>query len=487
MMPLQAGRGHPKRSNYILRPLLAIFFIFASSSRLNAQAHHYEPVAGRMVGIWNMDWSVEYLRVLRQEYGFSGVFIFPTQAYYETAIAAGFPPTSIMAALPGDEYESFVTSYQAGFYYIDEPAEHDCYGHPSGYQLISPQDLAARTDYIHYYRPGSRFVISGYKRCSHNLLAGTNADVFMCSSYHHWSSTGLPVCHVNMGYADEWEPPWISGSDDQRDDWTDFRNELGTRFAMTWVNGGGDEYDQLFGHAANLGLEGVWVYNDAPPGPDRLEEICAAAASHGWLTRVETPPLPVQITSLSGLDLGDRRVQLKWETASELNAYGFVVERRVAEGEPFGKLEGSFVPAHGTSGDTHTYAFVDFCAMPPRCWYRLRMEDLDGFFEHSEEIAVDINEGPPPAGLTGEGVLLANYPNPFNPVTTVRFRLPQPGRVRMGVYDVLGAEVATLAEGTFEAGPYEVLWDARNMPSGVYLCRLFARSGITELRLVLLR
>jgi len=481
------GPGSPKREYCVLSSFLVLLTIFTTPSQLTAQTYHYEAIPGRLVGILPQDWSVENLTRLRLEYGFSGVYIHATQDLYEAAITAGFPPASIMAGLWGDEYESFVTSIHAGFYYIDEPAEHDCYGQPSGTRFYSPEELAARTHYIHYYRPGSRMVISGYKRCSHNLLAATNADVFMFSSYQHWSSTGLPVCHVNMGYADEWEAPWISGGSDQRSDWTDFREELGGRFAMSWIHGGGDEYDQLFGHATNLGLEGVWIYNGSPPGPARLEEICTAAAKYGWMRRVEGPPLPVQLSAFAGTQQGDAKVRLQWETASEVNAYGFIIERREKEGTPFAALDGGFVPAHGTTVEPHSYEFVDRTVAPGRHWYRLRMVDLDGSYDYSEEIAIDLSGNPDPPALAEKWILLESYPNPFNPSTTVRVQLTQSTEVRLGVYSILGEEVARLLDRTLEAGQHEVVWDAGRASSGVYFCRLFTPGGISELRVVLLR
>lgn len=69
-------------------------------------------------------------------------------------------------------------------------------------------------------------------------------------------------------------------------------------------------------------------------------------------------------------------------------------------------------------------------------------------------------------------VLAQNYPNPFNPVTTIQFELPATTHVRLAVYDVLGREVAVLAEGPRAAGANTVTFDAANLPSGTYLYRL---------------
>ncbi len=70
--------------------------------------------------------------------------------------------------------------------------------------------------------------------------------------------------------------------------------------------------------------------------------------------------------------------------------------------------------------------------------------------------------------------LLQNFPNPFNPTTTIRFALPLSETVRLKVFDVLGREIAQLAEGLFEAGIHEVRFDARQLSSGIYFYSLEA-------------
>ena len=72
--------------------------------------------------------------------------------------------------------------------------------------------------------------------------------------------------------------------------------------------------------------------------------------------------------------------------------------------------------------------------------------------------------------------LEGNYPNPFNPQTTIRYVLPQATEVRLAVYDALGREVAVLAEGTRSAGTHEIVFQAGDLPSGAYFYRLEAKS-----------
>ncbi len=73
-----------------------------------------------------------------------------------------------------------------------------------------------------------------------------------------------------------------------------------------------------------------------------------------------------------------------------------------------------------------------------------------------------------------------NYPNPFNPHTTIPFVLPEAGRARLSVYDMLGKEVAVLVEGRLEKGKHEFRWNAADTPSGVFTYVL--RTSTTTLR-----
>ena len=86
-----------------------------------------------------------------------------------------------------------------------------------------------------------------------------------------------------------------------------------------------------------------------------------------------------------------------------------------------------------------------------------------GTVEHAVRLAVEA-----PEAL----VLARNYPNPFNPATTIGFQLPAPGHARLYVYDLLGREVARLVDGERAAGHHEVVWNADRFASGLYVYRL---------------
>ena len=78
-----------------------------------------------------------------------------------------------------------------------------------------------------------------------------------------------------------------------------------------------------------------------------------------------------------------------------------------------------------------------------------------------------------------------NYPNPFNPTTHFRFSLPEKGFASLTVYDVLGKEIAMVANHEFSAGTYDVPWNASGLPSGVYFYRLQTKNFSETKKLVL--
>ena len=86
----------------------------------------------------------------------------------------------------------------------------------------------------------------------------------------------------------------------------------------------------------------------------------------------------------------------------------------------------------------------------------------------SNPTAVDRRENKMP----GQFTLEQNYPNPFNPVTRIVYELPAAGRVHLAVYDLLGREVARLADGEMAAGIHSAVVDARSWSSGIYYYRL---------------
>jgi hypothetical protein len=94
---------------------------------------------------------------------------------------------------------------------------------------------------------------------------------------------------------------------------------------------------------------------------------------------------------------------------------------------------------------------------------------------------------PGPAPVPQVYALAQNFPNPFNPSTTIGFDVPLAGWISLRVHDLLGREMATLAEGLHQPGHHTRTWNAQSMASGVYFCRLQWEGGSATRRMVLMR
>jgi hypothetical protein len=88
--------------------------------------------------------------------------------------------------------------------------------------------------------------------------------------------------------------------------------------------------------------------------------------------------------------------------------------------------------------------------------------------------------------------LLSNYPNPFNPGTTISFTILSPAAVRLDIFNINGAHIRSLIDKRYPAGAYNTYWDGkddqgRDAPSGIYFCRFINRDQSHQLKLVLVR
>jgi hypothetical protein len=89
--------------------------------------------------------------------------------------------------------------------------------------------------------------------------------------------------------------------------------------------------------------------------------------------------------------------------------------------------------------------------------------------------------------LPDEFILHQNHPNPFNPSTKISFTIPQKTNIRLEVFNILGREVATLAEGEFPAGSHEIEWQADNFPSGIYFYKMTAGKASFTRKMLLIK
>lgn len=196
----------------------------------------------------------------------------------------------------------------------------------------------------------------------------------------------------------------------------------------------------------------------------------------GTWTDENTSPLPVELTTFSANVENSNEVNLTWQTATELNNYGFDIERKIAGNNSAWEKIG-FVAGQVQSNTTENYNFTDKNTDFTKAYYRLKQIDTQGSFKYSNEVEVDIT----PKSFT----LYQNYPNPFNPSTTIKFSVPYKSHVNITIYDVTGKEISSLVNEEKSAGTYSVNFNARNLSSGMYLYRI-ACGNFTQVKKMLL-
>lgn len=187
-----------------------------------------------------------------------------------------------------------------------------------------------------------------------------------------------------------------------------------------------------------------------------------------FVTTAESPEdignvtLPVEMTTFAATARTNaiaEEVVLEWRTAGESNNFGFEVQRS-QDGKNFNKI--GFVPGSGSSNIDNHYSFIDMDVTIARYYYRLKQLDSDGTFTYSEIKEVIVN-------APDRFELSQNFPNPFNPVTEIVFRVRQEVSVVLKVYDILGREVKTLINEKMNAGSHRISFDGKDLPSGMYL------------------
>ncbi len=204
-----------------------------------------------------------------------------------------------------------------------------------------------------------------------------------------------------------------------------------------------------------------------------------------WLIKTENI-IPVEMLSFTSEVTGND-VKLFWSTATETNNSGFEIQKQVANRQSaVSKWESiGFVPGFGTTTEVHHYSFVDESLQSGNYQYRLKQVDFDGSFTYSDIIEVEVLS---PNVFSLE----QNYPNPYNPSTTIRYEIPEQSFVTIKVYDVLGNEIATLVNEEKPAGSYEVEFniysdEGQNLVSGVYFYKLQVGNFIQTKKMVLLK
>jgi len=180
--------------------------------------------------------------------------------------------------------------------------------------------------------------------------------------------------------------------------------------------------------------------------------------------------LPVQLSCFNASVINNE-VHLNWETATEINNYGFDIERTVVC-NGYGVLNDwqkiGFVKGNGNSSSPKFYSFEDKPFGGKEFKYRLKQIDFDGKFEYSNVVFVSLDSS------ISNFELCQNYPNPFNPKTKIIYTIPRGTNVKITVYDMIGREITTLIDKYHERGTYQVEFNGSTLCSGMYCYKLNA-------------
>lgn len=182
-------------------------------------------------------------------------------------------------------------------------------------------------------------------------------------------------------------------------------------------------------------------------------------------------PLPVLFTSFEAI-ASAHRVEVRWQLWSDESLESYTLYRGDAgAGQPIAIATG---PAEAAG------AYVDASVEPGHAYrYEMLVRSAGGDEFRSPVATADV-----PAIATS---LEQNFPNPFNPRTTIAFNLADEGDVVLDVYDVTGKRVASLVDGVKNAGRHTIAFDAAKLSSGVYFYRLTTGNIVAERKMVLLK
>ena len=264
--------------------------------------------------------------------------------------------------------------------------------------------------------------------------------------------------------------------------------------ALNWASGSQNEVLSVTFSTTGTGPALVSLQNP----PAEVNGDWYFEAEYADLTDTGTPfyasttevSLPVTLTSFTGrVAQSGSGVLLEWATASEVNNYGYTVQRKLEQEGTFVDLADAFVAGNGTTIEAQEYSFMDNTVPGAGKYeYRLKQQDLNGAVQYSQAVLVNVSLTAVAEAAPREFQLMQNYPNPFNPTTMVKFSVPATGQASMKVYNMVGQEVVTLFDGVAEAGRYyAVPFNAADLASGVYFYRLVTEKKTDVRRMMLVK
>ncbi|MGR6087650.1 MAG: hypothetical protein ACU4F9_05725 [Arcticibacter sp.] len=221
------------------------------------------------------------------------------------------------------------------------------------------------------------------------------------------------------------------------------------------------------------GLEGTCVF----PGPITAIQrngMTTLGTNTGFSVAQSLSPLPVSLLDFRATP-AENKILINWSTASETNNAGFHLEKSV-QGDSFGQI--GWIPGHGNTNTQHDYLLEDWEVEKNKTYYyRLNQMDFDGTSSYSDVVS---------ARLSGQGVQVSAWPNPFNSSTNLIINLQQDAFVEAWVINAIGQEVAELTRQELTKGSHPFNFDlqANNCKPGVYTVMVKVGEEMFRLRIV---
>lgn len=222
---------------------------------------------------------------------------------------------------------------------------------------------------------------------------------------------------------------------------------------------------------------GVWMNVPSGALTYYFEQGVTATQNYSPVQEIQNLQYPVELTSFTAAQQGEG-IALNWVTAKEVNNHGFHIQRRGIEDAVDAWTNIGFVEGTGTTTTERHYLYVDI-SMPSdgTYQYRLKQQDFDGTVTYSPVATVDYQLRP------FEFALRQNYPNPLSLSagngTMIAYDVAESSHIRLTVTNMLGQQVATLIDGSRDAGSYSARWNPAGIAAGTYIVTLTAESALS--------
>ncbi|MCK4813934.1 MAG: T9SS type A sorting domain-containing protein [Candidatus Marinimicrobia bacterium] len=203
--------------------------------------------------------------------------------------------------------------------------------------------------------------------------------------------------------------------------------------------------------------------------------ILPAEIPKNHLADFNIPSFPYAVEFL-GLELYQegQSLILQWSTASETQNMGFILERKTDSLGVWNPLNdyinNNNLRGQGTVSTLTEYTYIDSLVdVGFTYYYRISGIDVANNIGVLDSVSLLVTS----TGIVNalpDNFTLHVYPNPFNPRTAINWQLSAYGYIELNIYNIQGLLIEQLFEGWENTGNYDLIWDASEMPSGVYVC-----------------